>query len=222
MSARPDLEHWMNETFRTNVGGEDCYKRVMLFGANPEVEEVLLAQGQAQGLHVFDDDPDYCESLKPLSGDWKTGFNCIVDNTGHHFFVVCGVASNPQARYAAMGRIKRNLSGADNWVWLNVIASSAHVGMHTSLGRGVLVLDMCYVGPGASLKDGVVMLSGSKVCHSSVVGANSILVCGSTVLGRATLLERCWVCGGAVVLPSATIGPDAQIGAGGVAMRMRT
>ena len=61
-----DLQKWLKfyETGRT-----PCHKLIFQFGANPEVEDVLVAQGNNQGLMMFDDDkdaPSYRKKAKNL------------------------------------------------------------------------------------------------------------------------------------------------------------
>lgn len=196
-----------------------CYHHVMLFGSNPEVEEVIIGQGAGSGLHIFEDKLDR-RALKPIEGTWEDGFNEILENRQALFKVVCGVASTPAARKNGLRRILEVLGGRANWTWGQVLASSAHVGMDVSLGAGVLVLDMAYVGPQATLEDHVVLLPGGKVYHNAHVGQGSIVVGGSTVLGRAQIGAFTHVCANAVVLPEGTIGPGSTIGVGLSAKRL--
>ena len=202
-----DLHDWMN-FYETGRSPTD--KPVFQFGANPEVEDVLVSQGN-RGLMVFDDDvsaPAYCRTES-----WAEGFKYIQAHPDQHFSLVCGVASTPQARRSAVKRIERNLQGSDNWRWGTVIASSAYKAVNVKPAKGVLILDMCYVGPFATLSEHAVMLPGSAIYHNSHLGAFSIMVGGCRVLGRARVDGGTRVCCNAVVLPEAEVGPGSTIGA---------
>jgi hypothetical protein len=193
------------------------FKALYLFGCNPEVEEVILAQGGGPGLKIFDDRVE--KSLRPCR-PWAEGFKEIRDGCARTVWVACGVASTPKARWRAISRIQKELDEASGWSWTNVVASSAHVGNGAVLGRGVLVLDMAYVGPLAQIEDFGVLLPGAKIYHSARLGTGSILVGGSTVLGRASIDKCSRVCANAIVLPSARVGAGQTIGAGLTAARL--
>lgn len=204
-----DLQNWAE-----HYGGrpdEERYQRIFLFGANPEVEEVLIRQGAGAGLWVLDD-----EVSLSLVGTrtWADGFREIRKQSRQHFWVCCGVASTPEKRIAAISRIDTQLEGVSNWIYVNVVAASAHVGEQVHMEKGVLVLDMAYVGPLCHLDHHSVLLPGARIYHGSRLGSFSILVGGSTVLGRATVRHSSRVCANAVVLPNGRIGPCATIGAG--------
>ena len=187
------------------------FKKMFLFGANPEVEEVILDQGWGPGLRVFDDNES--QSVVDIAGTWEQGFKEVQNDKGNTTWVVCGVCSTPGRRAHAISKIVAGLEGAV-WRWGEVTAGSAHIGRRVRRGVHTLVLDRAYVGPLAELQDHSVILPGGKIYHSAVLGTGSILVGGSTVLGRATVRPNCRVCANAVVLPNARIGPNATIGAG--------
>jgi hypothetical protein len=196
-----DLEYWAGR-YGSPIPVER-YKNTMLFGSNPEVEDVLLASG-CKNLRVFDDRVSH--SLVPCE-PWDQGLLEISSRTDKHYFLVCGVASTPMQRAKAIKRIEDQLSSAWNWVWTNVRSSTAYVSEHAKLGMGVLVLDMCYVGPLVHLDNHVAMLPASKIYHHGRIEEYSILVGGCTCLGHSIVAEGSRVCGNAVVFPHAVLGP---------------
>ncbi len=184
-------------------------KPTFLFGANPEIEDVLLRQGCHQ-LRVFDD--KLKESMRPCES-WAAGFAEIINNPEDEFTIHCGVGSTPRLRRQAVARVEAELESCNNWEWGKVISELAHVSSDARLGPGTVVCDMCYVGPFVGLGPHVVMIAGAAVHHDSSVGAFSILVGGSRILGRAKLGDDCRICCGAVILPEARLGHDCTVGA---------
>lgn len=200
-----DTFDWMN-FYNT---GELPHKPIFQFGANPEVEDVLTAQGN-DGLRIFDDVPDApaYQRIEP----WAEGFKYIKAHPKQHFRLVCGICSTPEYRLAAVRKVEQELKGCANWCWTTVISGSAYKAVNVKPAPGVLILDMCYVAPFVTLSKHCVLLPGASVYHNSHIGPYSILVGGSRILGRSNVEGGTRVCCNAVVLPEAQIGSGSLIG----------
>ena len=210
-----DLQKWLKfyETGRT-----PCHKLIFQFGANPEVEDVLVAQGNNQGLMMFDDDKDAPSYRK--KAPWDAGLKLIREYPRVFFTLICGVASTPKSRHRAIKRVEQALAGCKNWCWGVVKSSTAYKAVNVKPEPGVLILDKCYVAPFVKLKEHSVLLPCAAVYHNSVVGAYSILVGGSRVLGRSVVGAGTRVCCNSVVLPEGRIDRGCTIGSLQAAKRL--
>jgi hypothetical protein len=199
--ASEDIKHWL-KLYGYKLPAK-AYKQTILFGANPEVEDALIRSG-CHNLRVADDRLD--RSLVSCE-KWDGVLAEIRAKESQSFFLACGVASTPMQRAKAIKHIEEHLHGCDNWAWTNVRAATANLSPSATLGKGVLVLDECYVGPLVELQDHSVLLPGAKIYHHGLVESYSILVGGCTCLGHSMVLTGSRVCGNAVVFPHAMLGP---------------
>jgi len=200
------------------VSTKDQLRRVILFGSNLEVEDVLLQQGSY--VDVYDDD----HTTLALSGqpccNWNEAFNMIRYNVDKHYTVLCGVCSTPKKRKSAVKRIISQLNGCANWAWGMVESAKACVSPDLVWTQGNMVLDLAYVGPRVKLEPFSVILPGGKVYHECTLGKYSIIVGGATVLGKARIEDMSRVCGNATILPLGKVGPGATVGAGTTVKRL--
>jgi UDP-N-acetylbacillosamine N-acetyltransferase len=95
-----------------------------------------------------------------------------------------------------------------------LVAPSAVVATHASLGSGVFVGPNAYVGPLAQIEDGVIINTRAMVEHDSTIGAFTHVAVGAIVAGRCHVGQRCFIGAGAVVIDDIVIGDDIIVGAG--------
>jgi sugar O-acyltransferase (sialic acid O-acetyltransferase NeuD family) len=87
-----------------------------------------------------------------------------------------------------------------------------------TIGRGVHVFPLSYVGAGASLGDGVLVNTAAVVEHDAVLDPGVVVLPGARVTGRVRIGRDATIGAGATVLPDVTIGEEAVIGAGAVVL----
>jgi sugar O-acyltransferase (sialic acid O-acetyltransferase NeuD family) len=96
--------------------------------------------------------------------------------------VIIGIG-DPFVRRKIIDKLK-----ASNFVFANVICSSAIISPFAVIGKGVLVCSFCIIGPNTILNDHVVMNIQAIVGHDIQVGENSVLssqvnIGGGSILG---------------------------------------
>jgi len=101
----------------------------------------------------------------------------------------------------------------------SVVAATAVVSPHASLGPGLNIMHHTLVAPTASLGEGVLLNAGAAVHHDVLVGEYCEMSPGARLLGRCRLGNRCRVGSLAVVLPDVIVEDDVIIGAGAVVTR---
>lgn len=186
----------------------------VLLGFNAEMHETLIRQGWT--VAVFDDR----ELPRGIvsRGTWLHLFGWFEEQRrrGVELRFIVGVASSAAARAKARQWVEFHIPDVQ---WGRVISEKACVSPSSRIGAGAFVGDMAYVGPGSIIGDHACVLPGGKVYHDSVLGPGSIVVGNAAVLGRARVGARCWICGGATVLPDAVLDDDTVVPARGVARR---
>lgn len=100
-----------------------------------------------------------------------------------------------------------------------LVHRSAVVGRHVTLGEGVIVAPLTFIGGGAVIGDFVLVNVSATVAHDVRIGAGSTLsghcdVTGGVQLGREVFLGT-----HACVIPRVTVGDRAHIGAGSVVLQ---
>jgi sugar O-acyltransferase (sialic acid O-acetyltransferase NeuD family) len=101
----------------------------------------------------------------------------------------------------------------------NLVHGSSVVSPSASLGSGVQVFPLAYIGPNASLTDAVLVNTAAIVEHDVVLEAGAVISPNATVSGRARVGSDSTVGAGATILPDVVIGERAVVGAGAVVVR---
>ncbi len=95
----------------------------------------------------------------------------------------------------------------------------ATVSRTARLGRGVVLLAGCVIGPDATIGDVCILNANCAVDHDGVLGTAVQFGPGVTLAGGITIGDGSFLGVGATVMPGLTIGRNAVVGAGAVVIR---
>lgn len=88
--------------------------------------------------------------------------------------------------------------------------------MDLQIGQGCQILAGTVIGPGAHLKDNVLINSRAVVEHDCQIGSHTHVSPGAIICGNCHIEEAAYIGAGAVVIQGVTIGAGAVIAAGAV------
>lgn len=127
----------------------------------------------------------------------------------HDFIVTLGSVADPSRRIA-LHKIVEAAGGS----LAKVIASTARVSSHASLGDGTVVLHQATVNAGARVGSGCIINTASNIEHDVTVGDYCHVSTGAMVNGGCSMGARCFIGSGAVIIHGVSIAPGTVIGAG--------
>ncbi len=97
-----------------------------------------------------------------------------------------------------------------------VIASTANVSKHSSVGEGTVVLHNANVNAGSQIGKSVIINSCSNIEHDVEVGDYCHVSTGAMINGNSIIGHECFVGSGSVIANNVSIGNNVIIGAGAV------
>lgn len=103
-----------------------------------------------------------------------------------------------------------------------VVASTAHVSRHASVGAGTVVLHNAHIGPGATIGCGCIVNSGAVAEHDASVGDCTHISTRAVLNGGVSVGSACLIGSGAVLAQGVTIPDNTIIGAGAVVLHSIT
>lgn len=133
---------------------------------------------------------------------------------GHDFVVTLGFINNPVRRIAI-----HNLIIEAGGTLATVVASTARVSRHASVGQGTVILHHAMVNAGATVGMGCIINTGADIEHDVAVADHCHISTGATINGGCTIGSRTFVGSGATVINGIEIAPDTIVGAGAVVCR---
>lgn len=95
-----------------------------------------------------------------------------------------------------------------------VIASSAHVSKHASIGEGTVVLHHAFVNADAKVGCNVILNTASIIEHDVVIGNHCHISTGAIVNGGCKIGERCFIGSQSVLANCISVDSDIIVGAG--------
>lgn len=158
----------------------------------------------------IDDNPD---ALEGYDLEQKV-FSKISNYTPKQNELFVLAIGNPTVRKKVFSSLKEN--GAQ---FLTLIHPTAYVSSSAKIGEGVIVSPFSSVSSDVIVGDGVCLNFYANIGHDAVIGDFSVMCVHSNVNGFCQLGDCVFLGGHAVVLPSVTVGENAKIAAGSVAMR---
>ena len=175
-----------------------------------EVLDILIADGMADDLHVFDRD----ESLVVFQGKYRVTHSEEVLKQLFHadprFILGVGNPKVRQRLYEQLSRLGGTLfclSGKGN-----VISGYADCGAGDVFNR-------CFIGPNTQIGKGCLINTGAQIHHEVQIGEFSEINPGAVLLGGVQIGMMSSIGANATILPRVKIGNHTVVGAGSVVTR---
>lgn len=124
-------------------------------------------------------------------------------------FIVVGQGSSPDLR-RRLYQQARELG----FTLPSVIAPSAYVSRHASIGAGTIVMHSAIVNAGARIGENCIINTRALVEHDSVVGDNCHISTGATLNGTVTVGEGSFLGSHCVIKDGITLGKHCIVGMG--------
>lgn len=127
------------------------------------------------------------------------------------FIVTLGFINNPEHRIQLHNLIKQ--AGGK---LATIIASSANVSRHASVGEGSVVLHNANINAGANIGKGCIINTGANIEHDAWIGNYSHVSTGAIVNGDCKIGNSTFIGSGAVIANGISIVDNVIVGAGAV------
>lgn len=101
------------------------------------------------------------------------------------------------------------------WKIATLIASTASIGIGSTIGLGVLIAHQAHIGPMAIIADGAIINTGAVIEHESQVGKFSHISVNSTVAGRCNIGQNVFLGAGSTIIDGVNMTDNVVLGAGG-------
>lgn len=124
------------------------------------------------------------------------------------FIITVGFIKNPAIRIKIYNRIKE--AGGK---LATIVASTARVSRHASLGEGTVVMHQAFVNAGAQIGANCIINTFCNIEHDAHVGDQCHISTGTMVNGDCKIGERVFVGSQSVLANGVTIGDDIIVGA---------
>ncbi len=98
--------------------------------------------------------------------------------------------------------------------WATVVHRSAWVSDLASIGKGVDIGAMAYIGPGAAIGNNVLINAGAFVHHDSTIGDHTVISPGVQILGAVALGNACAIGAGAIIIQGVELDDESRVPAG--------
>lgn len=125
------------------------------------------------------------------------------------FVIAVGFIKNPSLRIKLFNRV-REAGG----VLAILIASTAYVSRHASLGAGTVVMHHAFVNAGAKIGENVIINTFCNIEHGVAVGNQSHISTGTMVNGDCKVGNNCFIGSQSVLANGISICDDVVVGAG--------
>lgn len=125
------------------------------------------------------------------------------------FVITVGLIKNPSLRIKLFNRV-REAGG----VLAILIASTAYVSRHASLGAGTVVMHYAFVNAGAKIGENVIINTFCNIEHGVAVGNQSHISTGTMVNGDCKVGNNCFIGSQSVLANGISICDDVVVGAG--------
>ena len=125
------------------------------------------------------------------------------------FIVTVGQIKSPALRIKLHGMIE-NVGGH----LATIIAPTAHVSKHASIGEGTIIMHQAFVNAEAKIGKGCIINTASTIEHEVIVGDYCHISTGATVNGGAKVGERTFIGSQSVINQLVAIGSGTVVGAG--------
>lgn len=130
------------------------------------------------------------------------------------FVVTLGFIKNPAPRIRLHRLVEKH--GGN---FATVIASTAHVSRHASVGEGTVILHHATVNAGARIGFGCIINTASNIEHDVTVNDFCHISTGAMINGDCTVGKSCFIGSGSVVANGISIVDGCIVGAGSIVYR---
>lgn len=185
-------------------GGGHCHATIGVIESVAEYEiagilDVGLSKGtKVLGYEVVGDDDDIPYWVEQ----------------GAYFVVTIGQLDNPSYRRKAFDLVKKHKGQLPV-----IIASTAWVSPHATIGEGTVVFHKCIVNTTAVIGENNIINTGAIIEHNTIVGKNNHISTGVTVNGDCVIGNNNFLGCGSIVHHSLTIKDSVVVGAGSVVLK---
>lgn len=125
------------------------------------------------------------------------------------FVITVGFIKNPSLRIKLFNRV-REAGG----VLATLIASTAYVSRHASLGSGTVVMHHAFVNAGAKIGENVIINTFCNIEHGVSIGNQCHISTGTMVNGDCKVGDNCFIGSQSVLANGITICDNVIVGAG--------
>ncbi len=189
-------------------------QKIILIGGGGHCKSVIDAI-EAGGIYSIKGILDVPRNLgKPLLGYSITGTDEDIENLaakGYCFVITMGQIKNSGLRQRTYERLK-----ACNAAMATIIAPTAYISKHASIGEGTVVLHHVTVNAGASIGCNNIINTGSNIEHDVHTGDHCHIATHAVLNGDCHVDNGVFVGSNSVLAQGVTIVADVVIGAGAV------
>ena len=125
------------------------------------------------------------------------------------FVITVGFIKTPALRIRLYNKVRE--AGGQ---LTTVIASTAYVSKHATIGEGTVVMHHAFVNAGACIGNNVILNTFCNIEHDAVVGDQCHISTGTMVNGDCKVGERVFIGSQSVLANGITVGDDIIVGAG--------
>lgn len=125
------------------------------------------------------------------------------------FVITVGFIKNPSLRIKLFNRVHE--AGG---VLTTLIASTAYVSRHASLGPGTVVMHHAFVNAGAKIGENVIINTFCNIEHGVTVGNQCHISTGTMVNGDCKVGDNCFIGSQSVLANGVSVCDDVVVGAG--------
>lgn len=125
------------------------------------------------------------------------------------FVITVGFIKNPSLRIKLFNRV-REAGG----VLATLIASTAYVSRHASLGPGTVVMHHAFVNAGAKIGENVIINTFCNIEHGVSIGNQCHISTGTMVNGDCKVGDNCFIGSQSVLANGVSVCDDVVVGAG--------
>lgn len=125
------------------------------------------------------------------------------------FVITVGFIKNPSLRIKLFNRV-REAGG----VLATLIASTAYVSRHASLGSGTVVMHHAFVNAGAKIGENVIINTFCNIEHGVSIGNQCHISTGTMVNGDCKVGDNCFIGSQSVLANGVSVCDDVVVGAG--------
>ncbi|MBP5307060.1 MAG: NeuD/PglB/VioB family sugar acetyltransferase [Paludibacteraceae bacterium] len=184
-------------------------KPIILIGGGGHCKSVIEAIGNEREILGILDKPELVGQKVldiPVIGcdDDMASFASKAD-----FIITIGFIKNAELRIRLYDSVK-NCGGH----LATVIASTAHVSKHATIGEGTVVMHRAFVNAGAVVGDNVILNTFCNIEHDAVIGNQCHISTGVMVNGDCRVGHNVFVGSGSVLANGISISDNIVVGAG--------
>jgi len=124
------------------------------------------------------------------------------------FLVTIGQIKNAELRLNLHKKVL-----ATNGKFATVIAKTAYVSKHSSIGENTIIMHNAIVNANAKIGDGCIINTNTNIEHDTVINDYCHISTGAIVNGTCTIGEKCFIGSQAMIANNISIAPECIIGA---------